>query len=351
MNKKSCIIVGAGGMDSSNLINLLLKKKYKVYGIVRRTSTKGNLSNIERLKNNKNFILKYSDILDYTSIYSLIDEIRPEEIYVVAAQAHVGLAFEIPKYTFEVNAVGVLNVLEAVRQCSPQSKVVYFASSEMFGKVMEVPQKETTPFYPRSIYGVSKMAGFWIIKNYRESYKLFCCSSICFNHTHFLRSIDYVEKKIVNNLVEIIKGKRTCLFLGNLDARRDIGWSVDYVKGIYSMLQQETPDDFILATGKMYSVRDMVEETCRYLGIKIKWYGKGIKEYARVISVNSNEKFKHLYDKIIVRVSKEFYRPCEVDQLLGDASKARSVLGWKPRYNFKRIIKEMVAYELNNKTK
>lgn len=353
MIKKITLVWGICGQDGTNLAEYLLRNNYIVHGIVRRSATT-NTKNIEHLKNKKGFITHFGDITDFGNVCELIADIRPDEIYNLAAMSHVGISFTIPHYTCQVG-FGQLNILEAVRQFSPTSKVYYASSSEIFGKVQEIPQKETTPFYPRSPYGCSKLFGYWITKNYRESYKLNCCSGILFNHGSVIRGENFVEKKITKGIVDIIKGKEKCLYLGNLDAKRDLGWSKDYIKGMVLMLQQETPDDFILATGKMYSVRQMVEETCRYLGIKIKWYGKGLNEVGKVISLNADTvgsyKYSFLLGKTIVRVSKEFYRPCEVDQLLGDASKARSVLGWKPRYNFKRIIKEMVAYELNNKTK
>ena len=278
------------------------------------------------------------DLTDPGSVSHVISELKPDEIYNLAAQSHVKISFEIPNYTGQVDAMGTLNVLEAIRVHSPNSKLYQASTSELYGKVQETPQTENTPFYPRSPYGVAKLYGYWIVKNYRESYNLFACNGILFNHTSPRRGENFVEKKIIDSLCQIKKGKIDILTLGNLSARRDIGHAREYIEGMWRMLQLEAPEDFVLATGKTYSIKEMVNMVCQKLDIDIDWKGGGEREIAIDKSTG----------KIIIGIDPKYYRPAEVELLQGDASKAKAILGWEPKLSLSEIFDEMIEESLKD---
>jgi len=329
---KTALITGITGQDGSYLAELLLSKGYMVHGIIRRSSSV-NTRRIDHIFYNKNIELHYGDITDSLSLTDIIKRTQPDEIYNLAAQSHVKVSFETPEYTAMTDALGTLKVLEAVRLLNMTNKVkVYQAStSEMFGKVQEVPQKETTPFYPRSPYGVAKLYAYWIIKNYRESYNMFACSGILFNHESPKRGATFVTKKIVNGMHEIKTGLHDCLYLGNLNAKRDWGHAKDYVYAMWLMLQQDKPKDYVIATGEQYSVKEFVERCAPKFGFNIQWEGEGLNEIGRDVISN----------KIIIKINPKYFRPAEVESLLGDSTLARNELGWKPKYTFQQLVDEM----------
>ena len=332
---KKAIITGVNGQDGSYLAELLLNKGYEVHGTIRRSSS-FNTWRIDHIRSHENFHWHYADVTDPVSISNLISTIKPEEFYNLAAQSHVKISFEIPYYTGQVDAIGTLNVLEAIRSHSPSTKLYQASTSELYGKVQEIPQTETTPFYPRSPYGVAKLYGFWIIKNYREAYDIFACNGILFNHTSPRRGENFVEKKIVDALVEIYKGRKDPLTLGNLNSKRDIGHAKEYVEGMWRMLQQEKPEDFVLSTGVTYTIRQIVEIACEILGISIRWSGEGVNEIATDIKTG----------EIIVKVDPKYFRPSEVDLLIGSSDKAKNILGWKPKMGLSDIITEMIDHQM-----
>jgi GDPmannose 4,6-dehydratase len=332
---RKAIITGVNGQDGSYLAELLLEKGYEVHGTIRRSSS-FNTWRIDHIRNHENFHWHYADVTDPVSISNLISTIQPEEFYNLAAQSHVKISFEIPYYTGQVDAIGTLNVLEAIRSHSPSTKLYQASTSELYGKVQEIPQTENTPFYPRSPYGVAKLYGFWIIKNYREAYNVFACNGILFNHTSPRRGENFVEKKIVDALVEIYKGRKDPLTLGNLNAKRDIGHAKEYVEGMWRMLQQETPEDFVLSTGVTYTIRQIVEIACEILGISIRWEGEGVNETAIDLKTGN----------VIVKVDPKYFRPSEVDLLIGSSDKAKNILGWKPNLSLSNIIAEMIDHQM-----
>ena len=332
---RKAIITGVNGQDGSYLAELLLEKGYEVHGTIRRSSS-FNTWRIDHIRNHENFHWHYADVTDPVSISNLISTIHPEEFYNLAAQSHVKISFEIPYYTGQVDAIGTLNVLEAIRSHSPSTKLYQASTSELYGKVQEIPQTENTPFYPRSPYGVAKLYGFWIIKNYREAYNVFACNGILFNHTSPRRGENFVEKKIVDALVEIYKGRKDPLTLGNLNAKRDIGHAKEYVEGMWRMLQQETPEDFVLSTGVTYTIRQIVEIACEILGISIRWEGEGVDETAIDLKTGN----------VIVKVDPKYFRPSEVDLLIGSSDKAKNILGWKPNLSLSDIIAEMIDHQM-----
>tara|TARA_B110000971_G_C19978872_1_gene486364 strand:+ start:156 stop:1193 length:1038 start_codon:yes stop_codon:yes gene_type:complete len=340
--KKTAIIFGVTGQDGAYLSRLLLSKNYEVHGIKRRSSSL-NTQRIDDIykdpltKRNANFFLHYGDITDTFSIINLISKIKPNEIYNLAAQSHVAVSFEIPEYTTNVDALGTLRILEAIVKSKKKIKFYQAGSSEMFGKVMEIPQTEKTPFYPRSPYGVAKVYSHWITTNYRESYKVFACNGILFNHESPLRGETFVTKKIVQALCRIKNNKQKKLFLGNLYSKRDWGHAKDYVVAMWKMLQQKKPDDFVICTGKQYSIKEFVNMVGKKLNIKIIWKGKGI-----------NEKGYDANNNCIIECKKKYFRPSEVDTLKGDATKARKILKWKPETNIYSLIDDMISYELND---
>ncbi len=342
-NKKA-LIFGITGQDGSYLSELLLKKNYEVHGVIRRSSS-FNTSRINHLYqdphiNNRKFILHYGDITDSISVSSIIKKILPHEIYNLAAQSHVAVSFEVPEYTANADAVGSLRILEAIRFHNLQKKTKFYqaGTSEMYGKVLETPQNELTPFYPRSPYGVAKVYAHWITVNYREAYNIFACNGILFNHESSRRGGTFVTKKIVNALCRIKLGLQKTLYLGNLDAKRDWGHAKDYVVAMWKMLQQKNPKDYVIATGKQYTVKQFVNLVLNELQMNYIWKGKGI----------NSKCFLKNKKNIVVSVDKNYFRPLEVDTLLGNSSKARRELNWKTNYNIKSLIKEMVSEEMNS---
>ena len=333
MMSKVALITGITGQDGSYLAELLLKKGYEVHGIVRRAS----LINTHRIDHIYEQIhLHYGDLTDAMSVTNLIKDVEPDEIYNLGAQSHVKVSFEIPEYTAQVDGLGTLRVLEAVRLLGMEMKTrVYQAStSELYGEVQQTPQTETTPFYPRSPYGVAKLYGYWIVKNYRESYGMHCSSGILFNHESPRRGETFVTRKITRGLSRISVGEQECLYLGNLNAKRDWGHAKDYVEAMWLMLQQDEPDDYVIATGEQYSVKDFVDKASPFFGFNIEWMGEGDLEFG----YDWNTKRK------VIAVDKKYFRPAEVESLLGDASKAKQKLGWEPKISFDQLIEDMVLY-------
>jgi len=336
---KTALITGITGQDGAYLAQFLLEKGYQVHGIKRRASS-FNTERIDHLYQDphargRRLVLHYGDLTDATNLIRVIQSVRPDEIYNLAAQSHVAVSFETAEYTANADAVGTLRLLEAVRilGLDKQTRFYQASTSEMFGKVQETPQRETTPFYPRSPYGVAKLYAHWITVNYREAYGLYACSGILFNHESPLRGETFVSRKITRGLARIEAGLDECLYLGNLDARRDWGHARDYVRAQWLMLQQPEPGDFIIATGEQHSVRDFIERAARVMGFAIEWRGSGLDE----------EGVDRRTGKVIVRVDPRYFRPAEVETLLGDASKARAALGWRPEVTFDQLVAEMVA--------
>ena len=330
---KVALITGITGQDGSYLAELLLEKGYEVHGIVRRAS----LINTHRIDHIYDDIhLHYGDLTDATNIIGVIKKVEPDEIYNLGAQSHVKVSFETPEYTGNVDGLGTLRILEAVRLLGMEDKVrIYQAStSELYGLVQEVPQRETTPFYPRSPYGVAKLYGYWIVKNYRESYGLHASSGILFNHESPRRGETFVTRKITRGLSRISTGEQNVLSLGNLDARRDWGHAKDFVEAMWLMLQQDQPDDYVIATGVQYSVRDFVDAAAPYFGMKIEWMGEGLNE----VGYDWNTK------RPVIKVDPKYFRPAEVESLLGDATKAKEKLGWEPKTSFTELVEDMVLY-------
>lgn len=339
---KKALITGITGQDGSYLAELLIEKGYEVHGTVRRSSSI-NTNRIDHLHSDlsirdKSLFLHYGDLSDSSNIARLIEKIKPDEIYNLGAQSHVRVSFDVPEYTGDVDGLGTLRMLDAIREAGIKTKFYQASSSELYGKVQEVPQTETTPFYPRSPYAVAKLYAYWITVNYRESYDMFACNGILFNHESPRRGETFVTKKITRGLARIVAGKDDCLYLGNIDARRDWGYAKDYVEGMWLMLQQEKPEDFVLATGEMHSVREFIEECCKLLNIDLQWKGKGEKE------VGIDKKTK----KEIIRIDPKYFRPAEVEQLLGDPSKAKKLLKWTPKTTFKKLVKIMLEADLKN---
>ena len=329
---KTALITGITGQDGSYLAELLLAKGYMVHGIIRRSSSI-NTERIDHLYSNPNLKLHYGDVTDSLTLMNVLKKYNPDEVYNLAAQSHVRVSFETPEYTAMVDGLGTLKLLESIRLLNmDKSCRLYQAStSEMFGLVQEIPQKETTPFYPRSPYGVAKVYADWITKNYRESYGMYACSGILFNHESPRRGFNFVTKKITNGLRDIKNGKQDCLYLGNLTALRDWGHAKDFVEAMWLMLQQDAPDDFVIATGEQYSVKQFVEKCAPYFDMEIQWQGQGLDEIGIDIKTG----------KTVVRIDEKYFRPAEVQSLLGDASKAKTKLGWTPNYTFDMLVHEM----------
>ena len=343
MKKKVALIFGITGQDGSYLAEFLLKKKYIVHGVKRRSSS-FNTGRIDHLYQDphekfRKFILHYGDVTDAISVSTLIKKIQPDEIYNLAAQSHVAVSFEVPEYTANSDAIGTLRILEAIKFHKLEKKTKFYqaGTSEMFGKVQEIPQNEKTPFYPRSPYGVAKVYAHWITVNYREAYNIFACNGILFNHESPLRGETFVTKKIVSALCKIKNKRQKKLFLGNLNAKRDWGHAKDYVEAMWKMLQKNKPDDYVISSGKQYSVKQFVNLVLRELNIKYTWKGKDIK--SKCYDQNGN---------CIIECDKSYYRPLEVDTLLGDSKKAKKILNWKPKTSIEMLVKEMVDFELNN---
>lgn len=332
---KKAIITGIAGQDGAFLADLLVKKGYQVIGADRRR-VDSYYWRIDSLGITPSIQFEYFDLLEESNIVRLVKEHKPDEFYNLAAQSFVKASFEMPILTSEVNAMGVLKILEAIRNYSPKTRFYQASTSEMFGKVQSIPQNEKTPFYPRSPYGVAKLFSHWMVKNYREAYNLFACSGILFNHESEFRGLEFVTQKIVNQAIEIKKGLREVLELGNLDAKRDWGYAKDYVEGMYLMLQQESADDYVLATNKTYTIREFVEAVFNKLDINFYWEGEGIKE--KGICSNSG--------KTIVAINERYFRPTEVDLLIGDYSKAKEKLGWSPKTSLAELVEIMIDFEI-----
>lgn len=335
---KTAFITGITGQDGSYLAELLLEKGYKVHGLKRRSSS-FNTGRIEHLLDNPMFVLHDGDLIDSTNLIRLVHEIQPDEIYNLAAQSHVKVSWDCPEFTAESDAVGTLRLLEAVRVNGLEKKTKFYqaSTSELFGLIQEPIQSEKTPFYPRSPYGVAKLYSYWIIVNYRESFGMFACNGILFNHESPRRGETFVTRKITMAATRISLGMQDKLSLGNLNAKRDWGHAKDYVEGMWRILQHDKPEDFVLATGTTTSIRDFVTMTFKELGIEIEWQGSGIEEKG----------INKATGKVVVDVDPQFFRPAEVDLLLGDSSKARTQLGWQPTYDLQALCKEMVAYDLD----
>ena len=341
MSRKSALITGITGQDGSYLSEFLLKKGYEVHGIKRRSSS-FNTERIDHLYqdphyDDASFFLHYGDLTDSTNILNLIQKVNPDEIYNLGAQSHVAVSFETPEYTANSDALGILRILEAVRalKLHEKTKIYQASTSELFGFVQETPQTEKTPFYPRSPYGVAKVYSHWITINYRESYNIFACNGILFNHESPLRGETFVTKKIVQALCKIKIGKQKKLILGNLYAKRDWGHAEDYVEAMWKILQNNKPEDFVICTGKQYSIKEFINLVSKELKLKINWKGKGL-----------NEKGYDLKNNCIIECNKKYLRPAEVDTLKGDFSKARKILKWNPKHNIKSLVKDMISYEL-----
>lgn len=340
--KKIALITGVTGQDGAYLAELLLNKGYEVHGIKRRSSL-FNTARIDHLytdlhEQNVRFILHYGDMTDSTNLIKIVQEVQPDEIYNLAAQSHVKVSFETPEYTANSDAVGALRILEAIRILKLEKKTKFYqaSTSELYGKVQEVPQTENTPFYPRSPYAVAKLYAFWITKNYREAYDMFACNGILFNHESPIRGETFVTRKITRGVARIKLGMQKKIFLGNIDAKRDWGHAKDYVEGMWLMLQQETPEDYVLATGETTSVRDFISMAFNEVDIKVKWQGKGVDE--KGINAETGD--------ILIEIDPTYFRPTEVDLLVGDASKAYKNLGWKPKYKLQELVKDMVQSDL-----
>ena len=348
---KKAIITGITGQDGSDLAELLIEKGYEVHGIIRRSSSI-NTQRIDHLyeepQSRKNLFLHYGDLTDSLNIVNLVAKIKPDEIYNLGAQSHVAVSFESPEYTANVDAIGTLRILEAIKSSNLVNKTKFYqaSTSELFGLVQETPQKETTPFYPRSPYGVAKLYAYWIVKNYREAFGIFACNGILFNHESPRRGITFVTRKITDGLSKIALGHQKCLYMGNLDAKRDWGHAKDYVKMQWLMLQKDTPEDYVIATGTEYSVREFIMFCLDYLEIEAEFIGKGVDEHVKVKSNKGNKAPSIKSGDIIVKVDSNYFRPAEVETLLGDSSKAQNELGWVPEISTIEMCHEMMESDL-----
>ena len=352
MSKKKALITGITGQDGSYLAELLLEKGYEVHGIKRRASS-FNTQRVDHIYqdphvDNQNFILHYGDLSDSSNLTRIIQEVQPDEVYNLGAQSHVAVSFEAPEYTADVDAMGTLRILEAIRLLGLEKKTRFYqaSTSELYGLVQEIPQKETTPFYPRSPYAVAKMYAYWITVNYREAYGMYACNGILFNHESPRRGETFVTRKITRGLANIAQGLEQCLYMGNLDALRDWGHAKDYVRMQWMMLQQEQPEDFVIATGVQYSVREFITWSAAELGITLHFEGQGVEEMAIVERIDSDKAPALKVGDVIVRVDPRYFRPAEVETLLGDPSKAKQKLGWVPEITVQEMCAEMVREDL-----
>ena len=356
-DKKVALITGITGQDGSYLVEFLIEKGYEVHGIKRRASS----FNTERIDHifedihNKNpkFFLHYGDLSDSLNLGRLISKIKPDEIYNLAAQSHVQVSFEVPEYTADVDAIGVLRILEAIRFCGLEKKTKFYqaSTSELYGLVKETPQNEETPFHPRSPYAVAKLYAYWITVNYREAYGMFACNGILFNHESPRRGETFVTRKITRGLANITQGLEDCLYMGNLDALRDWGHAKDYVRMQWLMLQQDKPQDFVIASGEQYSVREFISWAAEDLGFKIKFQGEGVDEVGIVESISKDLSSSIKVGDVIIKIDSRYFRPSEVETLLGDPSKAKNILGWEPEISARDMCSEMVAKDLENAKK
>ena len=350
--QKVALITGITGQDGSYLAEFLLSKGYIVHGIKRRAS----LFNTDRIDHiyqdphidHRNLVLHYGDLTDSSNLIRIIQQTQPDEIYNLGAQSHVAVSFESPEYTADVDAIGTLRILEAIRILGLEKKTRFYqaSTSELYGLVQEIPQKETTPFYPRSPYAVAKLYAYWITINYREAYGIYACNGILFNHESSRRGETFVTRKITRGLANIAQGIETCLYMGNMDALRDWGHAKDYVRMQWMMLQQDVPDDFVIATGVQYSVREFIHKSAKQLGISLQFEGQGVSEIARVVQIDGDQAPGVKLGDVIVRVDPRYFRPTEVETLLGDPLKAKEKLGWIPEITLDEMISEMVAFDL-----
>lgn len=334
--QKTALITGITGQDGSYLAELLLEKGYDVHGLVRRSSTGNNTTNINHVKDQITF--HYSDLTDAANLESIMLKVKPDEVYNLGAQSHVSVSYDCPTYTGDVNAIGVLKLLEAVKRLSKEKQIKFYqaSTSELYGKVKETPQTENTPFYPRSPYAVAKMYGYWITVNYRESFNLFSCNGILFNHESPRRGPEFVTRKIVLGMIRTHLGLQDILELGNLTARRDWGHAKDYVRAMWLILQQDKPDDYVISSGEEHSVKDFCNDVAAYLGFEIEWRGEDLNE----VGINKST------GKTIIKVNKNFYRLAEVPTIFGDCTKAKTVLNWTPEYTFKDLVFDMCESEM-----
>ena len=350
--KKRALITGVTGQDGSYLAEFLLEKGYEVHGIKRRASS-FNTQRIDHIYQdphveNQNFVLHYGDLTDSSNLTRILQEVQPDEVYNLGAQSHVAVSFESPEYTADVDAMGTLRLLEAIRFLGLERKTRFYqaSTSELYGLVQETPQRETTPFYPRSPYAVAKLYAYWITVNYREAYGMYACNGILFNHESPRRGETFVTRKITRGLANVAQGLEDCLFMGNIDSLRDWGHAKDYVRMQWMMLQQDTPEDFVIATGLQYSVRDFIRWSAQELGIELAFSGEGIDEIATVVSVSGSSAPALQPGDVIVRIDPRYFRPAEVDTLLGDPTKAKMLLGWTPEISAQQMCAEMVADDL-----
>ncbi|WP_328822058.1 GDP-mannose 4,6-dehydratase [Pseudomonas lopnurensis] len=350
--KKVALITGVTGQDGSYLAELLLKKDYEVHGVKRRASS-FNTQRVDHIYQdphvrNQNFVLHYGDLSDSSNLTRIIQEVQPDEVYNLGAQSHVAVSFESPEYTADIDAMGTLRILEAIRLLGLEKKTRFYqaSTSELYGLVQEVPQKETTPFYPRSPYAVAKLYAYWITVNYREAYGMYACNGILFNHESPRRGETFVTRKITRGLANIAQGLESCLYMGNLDALRDWGHAKDYVRMQWMMLQQQRPEDFVIATGVQYSVRQFIEWSAKELGITLRFKGRGVDETAVIESIEGDKAPALKIGDVIVRVDPRYFRPAEVETLLGDPSKAKQKLGWVPEITVQEMCAEMIREDL-----
>jgi len=342
MSSKIALISGITGQDGSYLTELLLEKGYTVHGIIRRSSS-FNTFRIDHLYHDKDILdkklfLHYGDLTDSSNLNRLVEKIRPDEIYNLGAQSHVQVSFEVPEYTAEVDAIGTLRFLDAIRESGVKTRFYQASTSELFGKAQQVPQNENTPFYPRSPYAAAKLYAYWCVVNYREAYNLFACNGILFNHESERRGKTFVTRKITTAIAHIMSGLQDKLYLGNMDAKRDWGYAPEYVEGMWRMLQADTPDDYVLATNETHSVREFIEEAFRVMGETIVWEGSGPSEKG---SIGTGDK-----RRTVVEIDPRYFRPTEVDLLMGDYTKAKTLLGWQPKVTFKELVKIMLHHDL-----
>jgi len=338
------LITGITGQDGSYLAELLLEKGYIVHGIIRRSSSI-NTKRLDSIYKNPNLFLHYGDLSDSSCINKIIIEYEPDEVYNLAAMSHVAVSFETPEYTTDIDAVGTLRILEAIKNNKKKIKFYQAGTSELYGGVYDKAQDENTPFHPRSPYAVAKLYSYWITKNYKEAYNIFAVNGILFNHTSPKRGETFVEQKIVKAAVSILKKRQNVLYLGNIYSYRDYGHSKDYVRAMWLMLQQDKPEDFVISTGEKYMIKDIVSLVFSKLNIPIEWFGEGIEEYGKVTSAT---KYPDMEGKTVVKINSRYFRPTEVDNLIGDSTKAKEKLGWEPEYTFDDIINEMIKEELNS---
>ncbi|WP_029406885.1 GDP-mannose 4,6-dehydratase [Thiomicrorhabdus sp. Milos-T2] len=350
--KKKALITGVTGQDGSYLAEFLLEKGYEVHGIKRRASS-FNTQRVDHIYqdphvDNKNFILHYGDLTDSSNLTRILQEVQPDEVYNLGAQSHVAVSFESPEYTADVDGMGTLRLLESIRLLGLEKKTKFYqaSTSELFGEVQEIPQKETTPFYPRSPYAVAKMYAYWIVVNYRESYGMYACNGILFNHESPRRGETFVTRKITRGLANISQGLEHCLYMGNIDALRDWGHAKDYVRMQWMMLQQEQADDFVIATGVQYSVRQFIKWSAEELGVTVEFTGKGLDEIGTITAIEGDKAPALNVGDVIVRIDPRYFRPAEVETLLGDPAKAKQKLGWTPEITVQEMCAEMVAEDL-----